>query len=319
MAEVPVIDLDALERGRSDELDRACRDWGVFHLRGHGLGRELCEATLDQARAFFALPQPHKRSVQRSAHNVWGFYDRELTKNRRDWKQIFDVGPAESEGPVAGARPQWPRALPELRPVLEAYGAACESLAYRVLSALCRNLGVADEVLHACFGRAHTSFLRLNYYPPCPDPASPDSPAAARRGRLGIHHHTDAGALTVLLQDRHAGLQVWRKGRWCSIPPLPGALAVNLGDVVQVWSNDRYRAPLHRVVVSARHARYSAAWFFNPSYDTRYAPLLGPARYRAIHWGEFRAARAAGDYSDRGEEIQISQFRIRPPSDSAAG
>ena len=83
-----------------------------------------------------------------------------------------------------------------------------------------------------------------------------------------------------------------------------------------MWSNDRYQAALHRVRASASNERYSAPFFFNPAYKTNYAPLpttidhSHPARYRSINWGEFRAARAAGDYSDLGEEVQISHYRV---------
>ena len=94
----------------------------------------------------------------------------------------------------------------------------------------------------------------------------------------------------------------------------PGALIINIGDIVQVWSNDAYRAPLHRVLANAGQRRYSAPFFLNPGYDTEYAPLPSALhdkapRYRPINWGGFRAGRAAGDYADVGDEIQISDFR----------
>ena len=81
---------------------------------------------------------------------------------------------------------------------------------------------------------------------------------------------------------------------------------------MQVWSNDRFKAPLHRVLASVDQARLSAPYFFNPSYETICAPLVKAderSHYRPIHWDEFRYGRAAGDYQDRGEEIQISWFR----------
>ena len=71
------------------------------------------------------------------------------------------------------------------------------------------------------------------------------------------------------------------------------------------------------MLANADYERYSAPFFYNPSYQTNYAPLPGtvseqmPARYRPINWGEFRAGRAAGDYANYGEEIQISQFRVQ--------
>ena len=91
---------------------------------------------------------------------------------------------------------------------------------------------------------------------------------------------------------------------------------VNTGDMMQVWSNDRYQAALHRVAPRVRAARMSLPYFFNPSYATDYAPLPGSisvgdiAHYRSINWGQFRQARADGDFADYGAEVQISDFRI---------
>ncbi len=115
------------------------------------------------------------------------------------------------------------------------------------------------------------------------------------------------------------GLEVLRDGAWHGVAPRAGALVVNIGDIVQVWFNDRYRAAVHRAVTHAARDRYSAPFFFNPSYDARYAPLPAtvdaqrPARYRPIAWREFRALRAAGDYADLGEEVQIHHYRLPEP------
>jgi isopenicillin N synthase-like dioxygenase len=320
MESVPVIDITALGKdvAVARALDDACTQWGFFQIVGHGVATNLLDGMLEQMRAFFALPSPAKQAIVRTEANAWGFYDRELTKNTRDWKEIFDYGPAEVEGPLAGSEPQWPEGMPEFKAtMLEFYG-ACESVALRLVQAIARNLGAEPERLLNAFVPRHTSFLRLNYYPLCDDPAEPSSVATPTSGHLGINHHTDAGAVTVLLQDDQPGLQVFRNGRWYTIEPRANAFVINIGDIVQVWSNDRYRAPLHRVLASAESARYSAPFFFNPSYETDYAPLPSvvsendPSHYRPINWGEFRAGRAAGDYADYGEEIQISQFAVRP-------
>ena len=71
---------------------------------------------------------------------------------------------------------------------------------------------------------------------------------------------------------------MFRDGRWHLVEPRRDALVVNIGDIVQVWSNDRYRAALHRVVANAEHERYSAPFFFNPSYDTSYAAAADDGR-----------------------------------------
>jgi isopenicillin N synthase-like dioxygenase len=118
----------------------------------------------------------------------------------------------------------------------------------------------------------------------------------------------------LLLQDDQPGLEVYRDGDWYLVEPRRDALVVNIGDIVQVWSNDRYRAALHRVIANSAAARYSAPFFFCPAHATDYAPLPTtidadhPPRYRAINWGEFRALRVAGDYADLGEEVQISHY-----------
>jgi isopenicillin N synthase-like dioxygenase len=297
-------------------IDAACREWGFFQVVGHGIPRRLLDATQRCMRELFALPPAQKRAIERTAANPWGYYDRELTKNVRDWKEIFDVGPALTAGRLAGTVPQWPAALPTFRPTVEAFYGACERLAYRLLGAIAVNLGVPPARLCAAFGSQHTSFLRLNHYPRCADPAAPDAQTMPGTGHLGVHHHTDAGALTLLLQDDQPGLQVHRDGGWYLVEPRADALVVNVGDVVQVWSNDRYRAALHRVLASRDAERYSAPFFFNPASAATYAPLPGvcgvvePPHYRPIEWGAFRAARAAGDYADRGEEVQISNFRL---------
>jgi len=310
---VPVIDIHALEQPATlRALDRACREWGFFQVVRHGIDAATLRRVLAAARRFFAQPDAAKQAIARSEINPWGFFDRELTKNTRDWKQVFDYGPAD--GGVL--RPQWPAALPGFEPAVRDYYAACERLAGRLIGAIAINLGAPPERLQRCFAAAHSSFVRLNYYPACPVAAAPEGIAVPTAGFLGVNHHTDAGALTLLLQDQVPGLEVFRAGRWHLVAPRDDALVVNIGDIVQVWSNDRYRAALHRVLVNGERERYSAPFFFSPSYATSYAPLPStvdeqhPARYRPINWGEFRALRAAGDYADRGEEVQLEHYLI---------
>ncbi len=94
-------------------------------------------------------------------------------------------------------------------------------------------------------------------------------------GDIALQHHTDSGALTVLPQDEVGGLQVAHDGDWVDVEPITGALVVNTGDMMQVWSNDRYRAAMHRVLPRTGIERSSLSYFFNPSYAKDYAPLPG--------------------------------------------
>ncbi|MDA1075057.1 MAG: hypothetical protein O3A63_09910 [Proteobacteria bacterium] len=311
--DVPVIDIARLDSQTTlAELDRACREWGFFQIVNHGIDQQVLNALTSSMDRFFSQTTANKRKILRTEKNPWGFYDQELTKNILDWKEIYDYGPADG----ADLKPQWPSGDEGFRHAMIDYYAACETLAFRLLGALSTNLGVDQSVLGDGFRPQHSSFVRLNYYPVCPEPVRPEGLDLPSKGHLGINHHTDAGALTILLQDDQPGLEVLKEGIWYLVEPMQGALVINIGDIVQVWSNDRYKAALHRVIASKDERRFSAPFFFNPSYATDYAPLRSvvsdatPARYRPINWGEFRAGRAAGDYADYGTEIQISHYQV---------
>jgi len=336
---VPIIDIsvltetDGIGSGGEREavaaaVDKACRGSGFFYISGSGIGDELLERVWAVTRWFFALPADKKQAVARSEHNSRGYYDRELTKNARDMKEVFDFGHVPNPG-LPEDHPdnhtedgwnQWPAADGgrQFRQTLTEYYDACGRAALALLKVIATNLSGDDEALVRDFHPDHTSFIRLNYYPVADPLAAGEMRRSADSGSMGVHHHTDAGALTLLLQDDVAGLQIYLDGRWVPVDPVPGTLVVNIGDIAQVWSNDRYTAPLHRVVASRDLDRYSVPYFFNPRYSCNYAPIAGPAtdpeqpHYAPINWGRFRKDRQHGDYGDYGKEIQIADFRLVP-------
>lgn len=333
--ELPVVDLSSLPpRSAStgtdiplsvvDEVAAAAESHGFFQVTGHGIPSNLIAAVWAETHAFFAQPMPAKRSIARTKENTRGYYDRELTKNRRDLKEVLDLAhvpypdlPAtdlRNHHRVDGAN-QWPD-IASFRDTMVEYLLACEELSLRLLQVFCLGLDEPAGRLQSHFGADHTSFVRLNHYP-LADPLADDEAAATTDlGDMALHHHTDAGALTVLLQDEVGGLQVRHGDGWIDVEPIPDAFVINTGDMMQVWSNDRYRAALHRVAPLTDKARYSLPYFFNPSYDTDYAPLPGAVapgdrpHYGSINWGAFRQARADGDYGDYGAENQISDHLI---------
>ena len=301
---IPEIDL---RNPAPSALHSACRDYGFFLLRGHTIDPTLIEAGLAATQQFFESPLEAKNRIRRSASNCWGYNDAELTKNKRDWKEILDIGPAETEGPLKGAMPQWPN-IAGFQQTLCQLSDAMHETALTLVTQIAQSLGASIDREYAF--DCHTSFLRLNYYPKCQDPASDMTSLVPASGELGISHHSDAGALTVLILDGLPGLQFYKDGRWVDACGERGDVLINIGDVVQVWSNDLYPAPLHRVLASTGACRISIPYFLNPAYHYNYAPLSGEPQYRQINWGEFRSQRSAGDYADLGSEIQISDFAI---------
>ncbi len=317
---VPVIDVaalaDGIDRQVANEIASACETWGFFQVVNHGIELTLCNDVWTSIRWFFAQSADAKEALLRTRDNPWGYYHNELTKNQRDRKEVFDLTD-DGVDPIFAASNRWPTGGDgqRFRRTLSEYRDACRLLSLRLLDAMTAGLGVDPMEIRRCFDPGHTGFLRLNYYPVA-DPLDgrtdiPHLPGADQ----GVHHHTDAGGLTVLMQDDVGGLQVYRDGLWHSVPSLPDTLVVNTGDMLQVWSNDRYRAAMHRVVAMRRSDRYSLPFFFNPAAGTvvePLAPLVGPerpSRYHPVDWSEFRFQRTDGDYADVGEEVQIAQYR----------
>jgi isopenicillin N synthase-like dioxygenase len=315
---VPIIDVGDLRIDQAsdaiEEIARACSDWGFFQVINHGIDDELINNIWRNARHFFGQSIEDKQSILRSRENPWGYYDIELTKNKRDKKEVFDFT-TEGSDPIYHAENRWPSDIGSFRSTMLDYLEACTGLSHRLLQAFCMGLDLPADYLNDNFAPEHTGFVRLNYFP-VKDPAAGRSTDDLPDAGFGIHHHTDAGALTVLLQDDVGGLQVHRNGRWHDIPPVEGALVINTGDMMQVWSNDAYRAPAHRVLAMENYDRYSIPFFFNPAADARVSPLptvvsdSRPSAYRAIEWAEFRGKRSDGDYADYGTEVQISQYRL---------
>ena len=319
---MPVIDIGAFAAG-IDEADardaveriaKACREWGFFQVVNHGIGDDLISALWRETRRFFARPLGEKEAILRTRENPWGYYNNELTKNQRDKKEVFDYT-KEGVDPIYRSENRWPAGDTAFRETLLAYLDANTALSLRLLQAFCVGLDLPPDFMHDEFAESHTGFMRLNYYPvrdPLADSAVPHQDIAD----YGVHHHTDAGALTVLLQDDVGGLQVYRDGYWHDIPPVAGAFVINTGDMMQIWSNDLYQAAIHRVIAMDSVDRYSIPFFFNPAAAATVSPLPTsvsderPARYREVRWAEFRSQRTDGDYADYGTEVQISQFRL---------
>ncbi len=320
---VPVIDIAGVTRNASgedarqavNEIAKACREWGFFQVVNHGVSSELIENVWQQTRSFFEGPQDIKNAILRTKENPWGYYNNELTKNQRDKKEVFDYT-TDGTDAIYGAENRWPDTAPGFHDSMRAYLDACVRLSLNLLEAFCVGLKLPADFMRADFAGNHTGFIRLNHYPVA-DPLAASKDHKLPEANMGVHHHTDAGALTVILQDDVGGLQVYKDGYWHDIPSVPGALVINTGDMMQVWSNDIYQAPIHRVIAMDSRDRYSIPFFFNPAAATEVSPLPSavteerPARYREINWSEFRGKRTDGDYADYGPEVQIAQYAIR--------
>ena len=120
----------------------------------------------------------------------------------------------------------------------------------------------------------------------------------------GIGSHIDYGFLTILLQDKVDGLEIKNSNdEWYSAPTVPGAFLINIGHMIQRWTNDYYRATIHRVISPKNKNRCSLPFFLEPNLDTIVSPLEkfcskdNLPRYDAIHFGDYIKQTFRASYS----------------------
>ncbi len=328
MQAIPTISYaQAMAGGLPEEttqaLATACEDHGFFLLDEHGED-VLVERVFATAAEFFAQPRATKLAVARDEANPLGYFDRELTKQKRDQKEVFDfkAGGYLSSNPAKQTR--WPEEDAAFREVLTEFFTTFTRLSENVMRLVLEALGmpaaVAAGTVSDGFGDVHSSAARLNFYPPHDPVPAGERPAVSALGDMALHHHTDPGAITLLLQDAHGGLQARSKVHgWIDVAPRPGTIVVNVGDVLQVWTNDRCTAGMHRVLPVAGVARnttgrFSVPFFYQPRYDAQITPWVAPgetAHYTAFSWRDYIRGRVTDNFADYGvDDIQITRYRI---------
>jgi isopenicillin N synthase-like dioxygenase len=309
---VPVVDISKPGATSLDELDRACRHHGFFLLEGHGLD-DVIAATFAAARDFFDADPTVKDVVRRDARVALGYNDRELTKRRRDHKEVFDfVDPTEGR---AAHQNRWPD-VDGFHEAMCAHYDAFSDLANRTTELVFAALGPSAATIAGHRGDRTVSHMRLNHYT-LGDPVHESERGDLNElGDVALGEHTDLGILTLLIQDATGGLQAHStEDGWIDVEPRPGTVVVNLADCMQVWTNDRYRAALHRVLPMSGSDRMSIPYFFNPRIDAVIAPVdelvTSTPVYRPFVFRDFISARGADNYADAGTaDTQISDYRI---------
>ena len=281
------------------DLGAACRGPGFLLLTGHGVDAALCTAVFQQADAFFALPDAEKAelSILNSRHNRgWGAPGDEAlnaASGQVDSKETFNIGLdlARDDPRVCAGEPfrgpnQWPDLI-GFRATMTAYFDAMLALGISLHRAFARDLGLSEEYFSPFFTDSMSN-LRLLRYPT----------ATGSAGQIGAGAHTDYGAITLLMTDGEAGLQVrTRNGDWTDVPHVEDAFVINIGDCLMRWTNDIYVSTPHRVL-PPRRTRRSVAFFLEANPDTVIAALpgTGEPRYRPVLAADYLLDRLGATY-----------------------
>ncbi|CAN1287707.1 1-aminocyclopropane-1-carboxylate oxidase homolog 4 [Linum perenne] len=234
-----------------EQVTDAARRFGFFQIVNHGIPIQVLDSCVTSVRGFHELPTEEKEKLygRQKKTGVSFFSNLDLFRSQAAcWADALQIM----------LTPKLPdlEEIPEVcRSTVIEWNESTKRVGELVMELLCEGLGLDSEALKK------KKFLESRtmvgaYYPYCPQPEL----------TVGIAAHTDAGAVTLLLQDEVGGLQVLIGENWVDVVPVQGALVVNIGDLLQIMSNDEYKSVKHRVRANpSSKPRVSVVVFFHTS------------------------------------------------------
>jgi isopenicillin N synthase-like dioxygenase len=269
-----------------DDVRRACEDIGFLVLTRHRVDPELVAEVDSLSREFFDLPTEEKLRFRDSELQP----DRPIYRPLRseslgatsggerhaDLKESLDYGPTL---PGVG----WPERPAGLQQALRSYLAAMNDVGARLRHVFARALDRDHDFFEPLFDDRASSLRVINY---------PEVESRPEEGELRAGAHRDYGFLTILRSENVAGgLEVQlRGGEWIPVDTPPDSFVVNLGDMLEEWTDGRWVSTLHRVATpppnTAGTRRQSLVFFHNPREDA-YIDALGTTA------GDYILAKAA--------------------------
>ncbi|OAY55600.1 1-aminocyclopropane-1-carboxylate oxidase homolog 1 [Manihot esculenta] len=267
---IPIIDLQGIDKDASrraevvGKVEDACQKWGFFQVLNHGVPLKVLDEMIDGVSRFHEQDTQVKKEL----------YSRDYTGRKVYFSSNFDLYSApttnwrDTLSCVMAPRPPNPQELPQVcGDIMMDYCNKITTLAHTLFELLSEALGLNPDYLKN-IGCAEGLFFLGHYYPACPEPEL----------TMGTSGHSDSSFLTVLLQDQIGGLQVLCGNQWVDVTPTPGALVINLGDLLQLISNDKFKSSEHRVLAKPVGPRISVACFYRQhsppeSESRRYGPI----------------------------------------------
>jgi len=287
---IPIVDIADIGLGAEDptfqafqnvgsHLDTAFREIGFVYLANHGLNPGTVSRSMQSSKTFFLQNEEQKTKFKREVNtgdiSGWVAQGREFFNE--DGQDIFEIRESfdifslgdEAKIPETGSRE-------DTLDIYQSLGKEAIDLTSRLLKALSIALGKDIHFLNNLHRNmmkdGNKTSMRTLYYPPIEGTVSP--------GSIRCGAHTDYGTLTLLFQDEYPGLQVKSAlgDGWIDAPPLKGKLMVNIGDLLEMWTEGVYPATVHRVIIpeeelSRKCARQSIVFFVHPDDQVMISPL----------------------------------------------
>ncbi|KAL5725440.1 hypothetical protein ACHQM5_008583 [Ranunculus cassubicifolius] len=284
---IPTVDLSPFlnqehegTKKAKEIINYACTAYGFFQIVNHGVPLGLMSEALEVSKKFFEIPMeekvkfsPKEGSPLPTGYSIQPGH----SPDKNEYLLMF---------PPSSGFNVLPNDPPELRKVME-----------DIFSQLSKIGLVLQNILNDCLGlplkfleeynndRSWDFMVALRYFP------------ATELENNGITEHQDGNCITFVFQDE-GGLEVLKDGDWIPVAPVEGGLIVNLGDVIQVLSNNKFRSATHRVVRPEGKSRHSFAFFNNLEGNKWVEPLpmfstdIGePAKYKGFVYKEYQQLR----------------------------
>lgn len=273
-AAIPIIDFQRYDADRpatlrdlANEVDEALSTIGFMAIRNLGIKDALIDEVFGASQAFFhADAGTKRRSAYMSAAENFGYQG--IAQENLDPSAPADLKETFTMRDVLNKPPdddRWPS--PAFRSLMSRFYARCLEAAFRLQRVLAVALNTEADFFTRCHSGENVT-LRLLHYPTT-------GVDAVQSGQLGAGAHTDYGLLTLLFQSGVGGLEVQAAdGTWQAVNPDPDAVVINSGDLLEIWTNGRYRSTPHRVQPKIGGAeRQSIAMFVDPDSDTEVTAL----------------------------------------------
>ncbi len=297
------------------DLRDICHHQGFCYVIGHGLVR-AAEDVFETAEQFFALPANARQAlaIANTPHfRGYTLLGDERTKGARDWRDQMDFSHDEPAKALAAGDPpwlnlrgpnQWPPTLPQMRPVITDWLAQMHDVGTIIMRAMAVGLELGGDYFAPYFAPRGDARLKLIRY---------QRPQNAADSDQGVGWHHDTGFLTFIVQDEVGGLQVDIDGQIIDATPMPGAMIMNMGEMLQVATGGYFRATPHRVKSPPPGVtRKSIAYFFNPKLESVFEPIPLPPHLAAKARGAQNIDPADPVFNRVGENILKTRLRAHP-------
>ena len=247
-------------------LGKAYEEVGFVAVKNHGVPDELIGDLYKYVQQFFSLPLDQKKKYEipeLAGQRGYTSFGKEHAKgsDEPDLKEFFQYGQVPRDNYKEEEYPDNVKVdqVGSFNRTFEEAYRAFEKSGKALLQAIALYLGL-DEHYFDNYVHNGNSILRAIHYPPITN-----EPKSAIRAE----QHEDINLITLLVGASADGLEILTKqGNWVPVTSLPDQIVVNVGDMLQRFTNNKLRSTTHRVVNPNRElwhtSRFSIPFFLHP-------------------------------------------------------